>query len=544
MFKKIVSLSLAMLLCLSTLVVSVTAIADVNEKFNFKQNASIRFTEGTTGLRFTSVFDSDTYNLLINSEGEYKDTNNKLHMIIVPQDYLTDYQTGDYYDYLTSNERAIINLEFESNKIIPSAVEGYYQIQGVISNIKENNYNRNFVALSYYLNGEGIKSYSDLSNAQNVVEVALQAKKNTDAIYSENQTNILNGFLAGCSHKDLDADGYCDYCETDISVEKTVSFEAENAYFRRGVRGNLNTGSSSGITYVGNLNENKDAMVKFTFSSNKTTTANLAVYVSLRKVETTFTNNVLVQVNDTEFVSSSVTPASGTGNDAWWTFGEVDLGSINLIEGENTISFTMKSTASTDGYNFDKINLTTLANLQYVAVSHYCDSVCEICGKCLDLDCTENVCAEKCGLIDGTTTKFEAENAVLGSGVKGAPNLDNNNTLVGNLSQNQGASITFNFNSSEATVGNLTVAVTRRNVELLFSYAYFVNVNGENINRFVIVPQGPNASNDWFNSVELYLGCINLKEGENTIVFTVVSTSSSSCFNFDYIKIKSQSEIS
>ena len=230
---------------------------------------------------------------------------------------------------------------------------------------------------------------------------------------------------------------------------------------------------------------------------------------------------------------------------------------VTVEEGKK---ITNAPTASKEGSEFDgwfdaatggkEINLsmyTVTANVtlyaQYTLIeAHVCDSVCPICGKCYDLFCEDPVCEDKCGAI-GESVVFEAEDAKLEGGKKGALKLEDDNAevdpvvYVAGLNSNEGASVTFSVSSDEAKTASLYASVSRRASEIsLTSDAFAITVNGERLTTESAVPESGTDSDDWRHFVDVGLGCIQLVEGDNAIVFTVLP-GDEKCVNLDNITL-------
>ena len=156
-------------------------------------------------------------------------------------------------------------------------------------------------------------------------------------------------------------------------------------------------------TYIGNFSGNKGAAIEYTIVSEKATTAKLYVSVIQRKGEK-FTDIVAVNVNGTEITSDAVVPANPIGGVYWTSFITVEIGDIELAEGDNIVSFTVKSW--NDGYNFDKIILKCVDSLAWGVSSHTCSEVCSLCGGCMNEDCGKPACKKKCTCVE---LKIEAE---------------------------------------------------------------------------------------------------------------------------------------
>ena len=74
-----------------------------------------------------------------------------------------------------------------------------------------------------------------------------------------------------------------------------------------------------------------------------------------------------------------------------------DIKSVNVL-GDKAYKVEFEVSAAGTYYlgsSNSGMNIYYLA-INYVAPAHVCESVCEECGKCLDEDCAEAVCAEKC----------------------------------------------------------------------------------------------------------------------------------------------------
>ena len=386
------------------------------------------------------------------------------------------------------------------------------------------------------------------NNSSNSSHTGGSSTQQPDVHVCEHQCPVCGG----CLDMDCDDPVCAVKCGQD---KKEQEFEAEDGKITDG-QNELKIGTFEGTTYIGEFNNNIGASVELTVNSKVDTVATLVVRVNTRRAETVFTSNLLVAINGQEFTSPAVVPSTGTGEETWYDFVDVRLGCVNLQEGDNSIKFVQIASGDIGGYNFDKIKLLTDDELTFVEPVYECTAVCPICGKCMDPDCHNSDHTDKCS-VDGTRYQFEAEAATLGAGVGGLPNNNVHNsaypntTLVGNLSENEGASLSFKVNVKEETTANLIAAVTTRDAKKLFNGAFTITNNGEAVERGSMIPASDPDSptyqsngNDWYKSVEVNLGCLKLQKGWNTIVFTVPSTDAQSCVNFDYIVLTSNVEIS
>ncbi|MBQ8414947.1 MAG: bacterial Ig-like domain-containing protein, partial [Clostridia bacterium] len=104
-------------------------------------------------------------------------------------------------------------------------------------------------------------------------------------------------------------------------------------------------------------------------------------------VSTKFT--LKVNGNDVVIPSGSIT---GSGATPYWDWQTVSLGKFNLNAGDNEIVLTI-----VDGHpNLDKVFFVEVSEEPVTPPTHECESVCPECGKCLDAECAEDACAEKC----------------------------------------------------------------------------------------------------------------------------------------------------
>ncbi len=316
-------------------------------------------------------------------------------------------------------------------------------------------------------------------------------------------------------------------------TEYTVQLDALTQAARgSGVKG---IASKSG-NIVGNLSENVGVSLTFAFTAGEAGTAELIAAVTHRASENKFTDTFDVYVNGTKLSSDAIIPTDGTTD--WYSVTEVSLGSIELTEGINTIKFVVASADSAIGVNFGYMKLTGQTEIS----AHVCSSVCGDCGKCTDADCTELGCAEKCA--EHVSVTLDGKQAVLGAGSAGAPNFEEQRDgLVGNLSSNEGATLTFTVNSETGGTVRLLVAVTTRTREIKFTDAMQATVNGTNIVSDASVPataaegEGMLVDN-WYDWVEIDLGEVTLEAGENTIVFTRLADNANG-FNFHHIRLVS-----
>ena len=142
-----------------------------------------------------------------------------------------------------------------------------------------------------------------------------------------------------------------------------VIFEGENSNVELGPGDTGSMPNTSEVTHIGGLNGNVGATVTFRIDGGETGgTAVLFVSVCRRPSAITFSESMSVTVNGDPFETTAVVPGTATGADTWNEFEVVNLGSITLKPGENTIVFTVISSDIFKGFNFDKIILAVEEN--------------------------------------------------------------------------------------------------------------------------------------------------------------------------------------
>lgn len=217
-------------------------------------------------------------------------------------------------------------------------------------------------------------------------------------------------------------------------------------------------------------------------------------------------------------------PAAGESGEK---FALVNLGCIEVVNGKNTLYFMHYDSEPVFDIDYAEIKYS---NGDITEKTHVCTHVCPVCGGCKDDTCTDPVCSDKCGVNSSYTVYKAKDYAAFGGGC--AVNADG---VVGGLSNSSGRTITYNIASDKDKAVSLTAALTKNtNYASVQPFTEFmkITVNGEPYSTRAIIPL--NDTTDWANSFEIPLGCIRLKSGNNTIVFT---TTGKEGRNFDYIKL-------
>lgn len=183
---------------------------------------------------------------------------------------------------------------------------------------------------------------------------------------------------------------------------------------------------------------------------------------------------------------------------------------------------------------------------------HTCGHKCVICGGCLDLDCEEPECATKCGdQTDRTLYDFEGEDphvelrgGDLGAlGIAKEEEFGATETYIGNFNANPGAAIKYTVTAEKAGKANLIVSVCKRQVATIFTNVVATLVNGEMIDSPSRVPANGKTTDTWTEFEDVNLGCVELKEGRNTIDFAIMDANVGSGYNFNAMRLKSEAPV-
>ena len=195
-----------------------------------------------------------------------------------------------------------------------------------------------------------------------------------------------------------------------------------------------------------------------------------------------------------------------------------------------------------------------------IEVIHKCTQQCPVCGKCMDMECEDPVCAEKCGDASSYKTytlQAEDYNVSLRAGARGelttfrviddagvTDEIKERNSdvvYIGNFNANAGATIEYNVWAEKDATATLLVSVCKRLSSAIFTQGVAVMVNNEMLERDTFVPSTGTGTDTWADFIDVNLGCIQLKSGMNNIQF--MNTSADFGYNFDNIKIKTDAKI-
>lgn len=241
---------------------------------------------------------------------------------------------------------------------------------------------------------------------------------------------------------------------------------------------------------------------------------------------------VIGQMDDETTCDIALTECTVTAPDMY-TLGEKD---VTVTYGEFTAKYTIE-------------------------VIHKCTQQCPVCGKCLDMECQDPVCAEKCG--DNSsyisyTLEAENENVILHPGARGALGVtrviddggvpedvkERNSDIVyiSNFNASAGATIEFNIWADKESTATLLVSVCKRMNSAIFTQGVAVMVNGEMLERNTYVPATGIGTDTWADFVDVNLGCITLLGGQMNNI-QLMNISSDFGYNFDCIKLKTDAKL-
>lgn len=195
-----------------------------------------------------------------------------------------------------------------------------------------------------------------------------------------------------------------------------------------------------------------------------------------------------------------------------------------------------------------------------IEVIHKCTQQCPVCGKCMDMECEDPVCAEKCGDASSYKTytlQAEDYNVSLRAGARGelttfrviddagvTDEIKERNSdvvYIGNFNASAGATIEYNVWAEKDATATLLVSVCKRLSSAIFTQGVAVMVNNEMLERDTYVPSTGTGTDTWADFIDVNLGCIQLKSGMNNIQFMNISADFG--YNFDNIKIKTDAKI-
>lgn len=327
-----------------------------------------------------------------------------------------------------------------------------------------------------------------------------------------------------------------------LEAKKTLVIEAESDYVvRKKADGTaLNMETYNGVTFVKDLAGTDYANATITFGVYAAEACSATLKATMRMMPWSFelSKYVGIKVNGETFNHERNLPKDENATDKTphneWRFTDVEFGTITLKKGVNTITFVVNLV---EGFpqcpDLDKIELVGESALN--EYTHKCESICPVCGKCTDKDCSDPLfCADKCECIYSI---IEAESDCVSinnieNPQSGGITKDGTTDGKGRLKLedfNQGASFTFNITSNVEAEALLSVYITPKTYDYYLHDHYSFTVNGDKLtNQTVMVAKpaaGVECDGTWARYfVKVKIGTIKLKAGKNTITFTANTT--------------------
>ena len=172
--------------------------------FSAVTGASVRVSD-RSGIRFTVNVPTSVYDSVVSGGAYVNDS--QIGMIIVPYDYVTDYNaykasnpTSDYgyYEYFKNVKGKMINLSYTPEQVAANPVSGGYRIKGSLVDIKEANLERDFVGIGY-VRTSGRYTYTAITeddNARNITEIATKAIEDNSGKVSASQRGLLSSLYS------------------------------------------------------------------------------------------------------------------------------------------------------------------------------------------------------------------------------------------------------------------------------------------------------------------------------------------------------------
>ena len=301
-----------------------------------------------------------------------------------------------------------------------------------------------------------------------------------------------------------------------LEAQKTLVIEAESDYVVRkranGMALHMDT-TSDGVKFVKSIAGAEYANTSIVFGVNAEEACSATLKASFKMLTYDFplSQYVEVKVNGEKIeYSKNLSADSNEG------FETVDIATITLNKGFNTIKFIAKACSYPQFPGFDKIEVVGEAALN----EHV--GVCPVCEKDTKGN-GEDKCTCKYNVIEAESdcvTLTQAATEVGGGVVKGS---NENGGYVKAENGNAGSKITFNVSSDVAGKALLRIYVAPKNDNYYFHNEYTVEINGVQYSfESVRIEKDPELQeNQWLarNYVCVVIGEIDLSASNNTISF-------------------------
>lgn len=299
-----------------------------------------------------------------------------------------------------------------------------------------------------------------------------------------------------------------------LEAKKTLVIEAESDYVVRkranGMALHMDT-TSDGVKFVKSIAGAEYANTSIVFGVNAEEACSATLKASFKTLTYVFplSEYVGVKVNGEEIKYDKPLPG-----DANTGFESVDIATITLNKGFNTIKFIAKACSYPQFPGFDKIEVVGEAALN----EHV--GVCPVCEKDTKGN-GEDKCTCKYNVIEAESDCVTLKQAATIDGVVKGSNEYGGYVKAEN--DNKGSKITFNISSDVAGKALLRVYVAPRSYVYYFHNDYTIEINGTQYSfESIRIEADPELKeNEWLarNYVCVVIGEIDLSAGNNTISF-------------------------
>ena len=278
--------------------------------------------------------------------------------------------------------------------------------------------------------------------------------------------------------------------------------------------------------FIGNLNSNKGASVKFNVEANDSNNANLYVALNKRDADINFNDSFITYINGAETKFDVVVNKFDKLN--WYEFNETKLGTISLNKGNNEIMFVVKSTAS-NCFNFDYLKIETKATL--------------LNNPALVVQAEDKVD------INNTTAPTNRSYTVINDTNKAQTKKDctfSGSGYIGSISK--GGKIDF-YIYSDQEINNAKIVLTaassllndteKKMDDLQLNKCFDISIEDNKIGiaddvviKGLSYPKNAIEGNQWTRWVDVNLGSINIKKGFTKVSILCTGTVKD-CANYD-----------
>ena len=264
----------------------------------------------------------------------------------------------------------------------------------------------------------------------------------------------------------------------------------------------------------------------FIVTTDKDVTVNLCISFAnagggsiLNFIPAVYVNGNALTLLDGQVPAGVGTPQESVSN-FYWNVANVHIATVDLVAGETYTFKIMVNSGNLDGYV-----LQVVEN----APAHECESICPECGKCLDAECAEAACAEKCQghqvvvtpnitITDASNSyKVEAEGLDISTLV---PQPGFETPKVESFAGGQGLGgiaggyQTFIVTTDKDVTVALNIAFAKYEGGSILSFVTGVSVNGESLTLTDGQIAPGTAENQWWNVSNVQVATIDLEAGK------------------------------